>query len=89
MILILIQMFQSFLKAPSDEEVNKDIINERKKALKEKNLSGDELKEAKAIIKKMELSLKWKNYVNKKTKVTKKVLAKIYKKEVARNGGSK
>ena len=77
------------IKAPSDEEVNKDIINERKKALKEKNLSGDEFKEAKAIIKEMELSLKWKKYVNKKTKITKKVLAKIYKKEVARNGGSK
>ncbi|MBO6261279.1 MAG: ABC transporter permease [Bacilli bacterium] len=72
------------IKAPSDEEVNKDIINERKK---EYALTKNE--SLKAQIKELELSLKWKKYINKKTVATKKSLVKIYKKEVARNGGSK
>lgn len=91
------------LKVPSDEELNKEIINERKKEyaslhneFKQKSFENEEKKKAaleqletsKTEIKEMKLSLKWKNYVNKKTKAAKKSLAKIYKKEVAKNGGS-
>lgn len=90
-------------KVPNNEELNKEIINERKKEyaslqneFKQKSFENEEEKKAaleqleasKAEIKEMKLCLKWKNCVNKKTKATKKSLAKIYKKEVAKNGGS-
>ena len=71
-------------KVPSDEELNKNIINERKKEYA--STKNEELKEE---IKEMKLSLKWKKYVTKKTNATRKSLAKIYKVEVARNGGNK
>ena len=71
-------------KVPSDEELNKNIINERKKEYA--STKNEELKEE---IKEMKLSLKWKKYVTKKTNTTRKSLAKIYKVEVARNGGNK
>ena len=71
-------------KVPSDEELNKNIINERKKEYA--STKNEELKEE---IKELKLSLKWKKYVTKKTNATRKSLAKIYKVEVARNGGHK